>query len=484
MDRIVECVPNFSEGRNAATIEALLAAIRSVSGAVLLDRQSDADHNRSVITFVGTPEAVAQAAFMAAQQAFQRIDLSTHRGEHPRVGATDVIPFVPIRDVTIDDCAQLARQVGRRISEELRVPVFLYEHAATAPFRRRIEDIRREGLEGLGERMRLDPKWAPDFGDAKLHRTAGATVVGARMPLIAYNVNLATTDLSIARVIAQTIRESSGGLPAVKAVAIALKTRNMVQVSMNLTDYKQTPVHVAFEAVKVEALKHGISVDSSEIIGLIPEAAVAQITGHYLQLEKFETDQVLEARMAQALTQDLSAMVSPFLETVSGPMPGPGGASVAAMTAASAAALGVMVTGILLKDERPAAEHKRLEDLRKALVQLRDNLQAAVRDDAEAYQAVLAAQRRSKLDPERPAAIKQAMTVAIAVPLAILQWSVESLEALQAFTPSAAPHLATDLRVGATLTQAAGWSAVSVIRTYLESLLDYPRVTQMLTHLA
>jgi glutamate formiminotransferase / formiminotetrahydrofolate cyclodeaminase len=483
MNRIVECVPNFSEGRNADTIEALLATIRSVSGAVVLDRQSDADHNRSVITFVGTPEAVTEAAFMAAREAFQRIDLTTHRGEHPRVGATDVIPFVPIRGVTLDDCAQLARQVGRRISDELRIPVFLYEHAATAPFRRRIEDIRRESLEGLAERMRMDPKWAPDFGDAKLHRTGGATIVGARMPLIAYNVNLSTTDLSIAKVISQTIRESSGGLPAVKAVAIALKTRNMVQVSMNLADYKQTPVQVAFEAVKAEALKRGIAVDSSEIIGLIPEAAVAQITGHYLQLEKFETDQVLEARMAQALTQDLAAMVSPFLETVSGPMPGPGGASVAAMTAASAAALGVMVTGILLKDERLAVEHTRLEGVRKALIQLRDNLQAAVREDAVAYQAVLAAQHRSKLDPDRVAAIKGAMTVAIAVPLAILQWSMETMEALQVLTPFAAPHLATDLAVGVTLAQAAGSSAVSIVRTNLESLQDDPRSPSLLARL-
>ena len=279
MDRIVECVPNFSEGRKAETVEALVAAIRSVSGCVVLDQQSDADHNRTVITFVGTPEAVAEAAFVAAREALQRIDLTTHRGEHPRVGATDVIPFVPIRKVSIQDCVQIAREVGRRLADELRIPVFLYEHAASVPFRRRIEDIRREGLEGLAERMRMDPRWAPDFGDAKLHRTGGATVVGARRPLIAYNVNLASQDLNIAKAIAQTVRESDGGLRSVKAVGIALKSRGMVQVSMNLTNYEETPVYLAFEAVKSEGLKRGVAVHSSEVIGLIPEDAVAQVAG-------------------------------------------------------------------------------------------------------------------------------------------------------------------------------------------------------------
>jgi glutamate formiminotransferase/glutamate formiminotransferase/formiminotetrahydrofolate cyclodeaminase len=483
MDRIVECVPNFSEGRKDPTIEALMAAIRSVSGVVLLDRQSDADHNRTVLTFVGTPEASAEAAFAAAREALDRIDLTTHRGEHPRVGATDVIPFVPIRGVTMDDCVQLARQVGHRIADELRIPVFLYEQAATAPFRARIEDIRREGLEGLADRMRLDPNWAPDFGDAKLHRTAGATIVGARRPLIAYNVNLSSTDFNIARVISQTVRESTGGLRAVKAVGIALKSRGMVQVSMNLTNYEETPVYVAFEAVKREAQRHGVEVHSSEVIGLIPEAAVVQVAGHFLQLEKFETDQVLEARMAKALTQDLSAMISPFLEAVSGPMPGPGGASVAAMAAAASVSLGVMVSGILAHDEQDPITKEALQNQRKTLMQLRDNLQAAVREDAEAYGAVLKAYKRSKVDPNRSAAIQQAMTAAIAVPLAILQWSVEGFEALRQLAPRAPDHLTTDLNVGASLLGAAAHSAITVIRTNAETLKNDPRVPDLLKSL-
>jgi len=302
MNRLVECVPNFSEGRRPETIEALVKAIRSVPGAVLLDRQSDADHNRSVLTFIGPPESVAEAAFRAAEEALHRIDLTTHRGEHPRVGATDVIPFVPIHGVSMEDCVHLARTVGRRLAEALHIPVFLYEYAATAPFRTRIEDIRRGSLEELGERMRTSPDWAPDFGDAKLHRTAGATIVGARRFLIAYNVNLATDDLDIAKAIALKVRASNGGLPSVKAVGIDLKTRGCVQVSMNLTNYEETPVHAAFEAVKAEAARHSVAVSGSEIIGLIPEAAVAQSAAHYLMLESFSTSQVLEARMAQATT--------------------------------------------------------------------------------------------------------------------------------------------------------------------------------------
>jgi len=301
MDRLVECVPNFSDGRKADTIDALAAAIRAVPGVALLDRQSDRDHHRSVLTFMGSPEAVAEAAFCAAEQALHDIDLTTHHGEHPRVGATDVIPFVPISGVTMDDCVYVARTVGHRLAEELHIPVFLYGYAAKVPFRAHVEDIRRGGLSELAERMRTDPDWAPDFGDAKLHRTAGATIVGARRFLIAYNVNLASTDLDLAKAIALTVRASNGGLPSVKAVGIALKSRGCVQVSMNLTNYEETPLHVAFEAVQAEAAKRGVSIRSSEVIGLLPEAASAPLAAHNLMLENFSMSQVLEARIAQAL---------------------------------------------------------------------------------------------------------------------------------------------------------------------------------------
>lgn len=484
MDQLVECVPNFSEGRQPATVDALAAAIRAVPGVVLLDRQSDADHNRSVLTFIGPPEAAAEAAFRAAEQALHRIDLTVHRGEHPRVGATDVLPFVPIRGVTMDDCVHLARLVGRRLAEELHIPVFLYEHAAKSPFRTRIEDIRRGGLEELGERMRTSPDWAPDFGDAKLHRTAGATIVGARRFLIAYNVNLATIDLDLAKAIALKVRASNGGLPSVKAVGIDLKSRGCVQVSMNLTNYEETPVHAAFEAVKVEAARHGVAVCSSEVIGLIPEAAVAQVAAHYLMLEGFSMSQVLEARMVQALTQDASATVGPFLEAVSASNAAPAGGSVAAMTGAAAMSLGVMVSGRLLEKETRPDKAAALRAKRDLLIQLRNRLQAAIREDAAAYTAVLESSRRPMIDPERGSALTDALSLAIAVPLAITELAVEGMAVLGTLLPLATPPMAADLKAGIFAARAAGEGALACVRANLDSLKDDPRVPELLKRLA
>lgn len=483
MDRLIECVPNFSEGRKAETVDALAAAIRSVPGVVLLDRQSDADHNRSVLTFIGPPEPVAEAAFRAAEQALHRIDLTIHRGEHPRVGATDVIPFVPIRGVTMDDCVHLARLVGHRLADELHIPVFLYEHAAKVSFRTRIEDIRRGSLEGLSERMRMNPEWAPDFGDAKLHRTAGATMVGARRPLIAYNVNLASNNLDLAKAIAQTVRASDGGLPSVKAVGIALKTRGIVQVSMNLTNYEETPVYEAFEAVKAEAAKRGVEVQSSEVIGLIPEAAVAQVAAHYLMLENFSMSQVLEARMAQALAQDLSATVGPFLEAVSASNAAPAGGSVAAMTGAAAMSLGVMVAGRLLEKDAPPDRAAALRAGRDRLIRLRDRLQAAIREDAAAYDAVIRSTKRPMIDSERGAALKDALSIAIAVPLAITELAVTGMEVLRELIPLATPPMAADLRAGIFAARAAGEGALACVKVNLDSLKDDPRVPDLLQQL-
>ena len=484
MDRLVECVPNISEGRKPETIDALVHAIEAVPGVVVLDRQSDADHHRSVLTFIGPPEAVAEAAFSAAEAALRRIDLTTHRGEHPRVGATDVIPFVPIRGVTMDDCIHLARLVGHRLADELHIPVFLYEHAAKAPFRTRIEDIRRGSLEGLSERMRMNPEWTPDFGDAKLHRTAGATIVGARRPLIAYNVNLASSNLDIAKAIALTVRASNGGLPSVKAVGIALKTRGIVQVSMNLTNYEETPVHVAYEAVKAEAAKRGVEVQSSEVIGLIPEAAVAQVAGHYLKLENFSMSQILEARMAQVMTRDLSTTVGQFLQAVSAPNVAPGGGSVAALTGAAAMALGVMVAGRLLEKETQPQKVATLRAKRDLLIQLRDRLQAAIREDAAAYNAVLQSSKRPMLDPERGAALQQSLNVAIAVPLAIMELAVTGRDVLRELIPLASLPLAADLKAGIFTARAACEGALTCIKANLDSLKDDPRVPELLKQLA
>jgi glutamate formiminotransferase / formiminotetrahydrofolate cyclodeaminase len=300
MNQIVECVPNFSEGRNAATIHALSEAVRAVPGVALLDQTMDPDHHRAVLTFAGAPEAVAEAAFHAAKTAAARIDLRAHQGAHPRVGAIDVVPFVPIRDVTMRDCVELAKTVGRRIGEELKIPVFLYEQATARPDHMRLETIRLGGLAGLAHRMETDPDWMPDFGPSRLHPTAGATAVGARRILVAFNVNLATNDLGIAKAIAKTVRQSDGGLAHVKAIGVPLASRDHVQVAMNLVNIDDTPVHIAFEAVRRGAEQRGVLVAGSELIGLVPRQAVAQARTAGITIDSFDPSKILETRLEQA----------------------------------------------------------------------------------------------------------------------------------------------------------------------------------------
>jgi len=302
---VVECVPNFSEGRSEATVRALGEAVRAVPGVALLDQTMDPDHHRAVLTFAGGPDAVAEAAFQATRTAAARIDLRYHEGAHPRVGATDVVPFVPIRGVTMHDCVELAKAVGKRIGEELKIPVFLYEQAATHPGRANLADIRQGGLPGLASRMAGDPAWRPDFGPSRLHPSAGATVVGARRLLVAFNVNLGTNDLGIAKAIARAVRQSSGGLAHVKAIGVPLVSRQHVQVAMNLLNIDETPVHAAFEAVRREADRRGVRVTGSELIGLAPLRALREAEAHGITIDAFDPSKILETRLAQAGLGDL-----------------------------------------------------------------------------------------------------------------------------------------------------------------------------------
>jgi len=300
MKRLIECVPNFSEGRDPAKIDAIVAALREVPGVFLLDRESDADHNRSVITLVGEPEPVAEAALRAVGKAAELIDLTRHTGAHPRLGATDVVPFIPLEGVTLEDCAALAREVGLEIWERFHIPVYFYEAAAQRPEHANLENIRKGQFEGLREEVLRNPDRSPDVGDPRLHPTAGATVVGARKFLIAYNINLSTPDVEIARCIAKSIRFSNGGLRYVKAMGVDLKARHLAQISINLTDFEQTSIHRVFEMVKREALRYGAAIVGSEIIGLIPRRAIELTADFYLQLENFSPAQVLENRMEAA----------------------------------------------------------------------------------------------------------------------------------------------------------------------------------------
>jgi glutamate formiminotransferase len=297
MVQVVECIPNFSEGRRAAVVQAISEAITSVEGVRLLGEEMDPDHNRAVLTFVGEPEPVVEAAFRAVAEAVKRIDLTKHQGEHPRIGAADVVPFVPIANITMEECVNLARELGRRVWEELRVPVYFYAEAAQRDDRRLLPPIRKGEFEGLREAMGKDQDRDPDVGDPKIHPTAGATVVGARGPLIAYNVNLATDDLALAQAIAKRVRASSGGFPEIQAKGFSLEDRGQVQVSMNVMNFRVTSIPTVFEAIRKEAGDAGVAIAGSEIVGLVPLEALLDAAEAYLRLEDFHRDQILERRL-------------------------------------------------------------------------------------------------------------------------------------------------------------------------------------------
>ena len=297
MAEIVECVPNFSEGRRQDVVDRIAKSIASVSGVRLLDTEMDSDHNRSVLTFIGNRAGVAEAAFQGAKAAVALIDMNQHHGAHPRIGALDVLPFVPILGVTMDDCVALARSVGQRIAQELQVPVYLYEAAATRPDRRALPNLRRGEYEGLKAAIETDPDRKPDFGPSRLHPTAGASIVGARPVLIAWNVNLGTRDVQVAKRIAKAIRESDGGLPAVRAKGFELADRGLVQVSMNMTDYHRTSLVQAFEAIRSLAAKEGVEIVESEIIGLVPLEALLAGATQYFKVARFHREQILETRL-------------------------------------------------------------------------------------------------------------------------------------------------------------------------------------------
>jgi glutamate formiminotransferase / formiminotetrahydrofolate cyclodeaminase len=439
MDHIVECVPNFSEGRNRDTVQAILDAVTSTSDVVYLDHSMDPDHHRAVLTFCGAPEAVVEAAFRAIRTATNLINLRSHAGVHPRVGATDVVPFIPIKGTTMEDCVQLATRLGSQVGRELEIPVFLYERAATRADHAPLEAVRRGGLEGLAFRMASDLNWAPDFGPSRLHPSAGAIAIGARPPLIAFNVNLRSQNMEIAHSIAKTVRQSNGGLPHVKAIGVELASRGMVQVSMNLTDYEVTPVQSAFQAVKTEAEKHGISVAGSELIGLLPQAALEHAAMTSLQLERFDPSHILERRLAETLrakdTSDQTLL--DFLSAVSDTKPVPAGGSVAALVGALAAALGIM-----------GARLAKQSDGETTLQRLSRRLYELVQEDALAYGALMEAYKIPKAHPDRPGTVSNALLKATEAPLEIAENSCEVARVLHSLRQMVKPTVYSDLTVG------------------------------------
>jgi glutamate formiminotransferase/formiminotetrahydrofolate cyclodeaminase len=488
MKRLIECVPNFSEGRDAAKVDALVSVMTGVPGVFVLDREMDGDHNRCVITLAGEPEAVAEAALLGVGKALELIDLSQHAGAHPRVGATDVVPFIPVDGVTIEDCVALARRVGKEIWQRYRIPVYFYEAAATRPDRTNLENIRRGQFEGLREEVKRNHDRLPDVGEPKLHPTAGATVVGARKFLIAYNVNLNTSDIGIANKIAKAIRFSSGGFRYVKSMGVQLKARNLAQVSINLTDFEQTPMHRVFEAVKREAERFGVMPVGSEIVGLVPKKAIEMAADFFLQLENFSPAQVLENRLDAALSGaalepaakkgKLGALARPFLGAVAEPTATPGGGSVSALAAALAASLGQMVAGLSRKKKSQAAHAEALTEALDAMRRTADELTQAIDEDAAAYDAVLAAcklpQGNAEETRRRDLEIQAATRGAAEVPLRVAERAVALYERLGQLEAISAASMRSDLEVARFMAAAGARGAMENVEINLESILDAP----------
>lgn len=409
--KIVECIPNFSEARRPEVVDTIVAAVASVSGVRVLDRHSDVDHNRTVLTFVGTPEAVEEAAFLGIAAAAELIDLNHHRGEHPRMGATDVVPFVPISGVTMQECVEMARRLGNRVADTLDIPVYFYEDAAIRKDRVNLEDIRRGEFEGIKETIATDPYREPDLGPKRLG-TAGATVIGARQPLIAYNIFLTTPDVSIAQKIARRVRNSSGGFHYVKGMGVLVE--GLAQVSMNLTNYHRSPMAQVTEFVRREAQRYGVGIHHSEIVGLVPSQAMVNAGRYYMQMDGFENDQLLENRLFgfDEGSEAASDSQVDFIDQVAEGTPAPGGGSAAAHTAALGTALALMVARLTVgKPKYASADAECWQVIEEGEI-LRTRLTAAIQHDAEAFDGILVARRLPKADEAQVAARDEAIRAA------------------------------------------------------------------------
>ncbi len=475
MKPLVECVPNFSEGRRPEVIEAIVDVVRQTPGVAVLDYSSDADHNRSVLTFAGTPDAVEAAAFEAIKKAAELIDMTMHEGEHPRIGATDVVPFVPIRGVTMADCVSIAQRVGERVGDELSIPVYLYENAATRPERVNLADLRQGEYEGLQQAIQSNPDRAPDFGPSILG-TAGATVIGARAPLVAYNVYLNTNDVETANRIAKAIRHSGGGLRFVKALGLLVDGR--AQVSMNLTDVTRTPLHRVQEMIRREAAHYGATITEAELIGLIPEQALIDAARWYLQLELFQDDQILERKLHAAEAQD-ELIPQTFLDAVASGDPTPGGGSVAALAGGLGAALAAMVARTTIGKKKYAEVEVQMQETAAAADTLRVDLTNTIAEDSAAFEKVLAAYRLSKEDPARPAAIQNAMRYAADVPLRTAQLAVQALEQIQIVAAHGNTNAASDAAAGAHMALACLEAAALNVLINVQSIEDASTTAQL-----
>ena len=476
MSTLVECVPNFSEGRDKAKVDAIVDAMK-MPGVYLLDREMDSDHNRCVITIVGEREAIQEAAIRGVGKASELIDLNNHAGAHPRMGAADVVPFIPIEGVTIEDCVAMANHVGEQIWHRYQIPVYLYEAAARIPERQGLENIRRGQFEGIRAEIASNPARRPDIGEPRVHPTAGATVVGARKFLIAYNVFLNTPDVDIAKKVAKAVRFSSGGMRFVKGAGFLV--RGLAQVSMNLTDFEQTPIHRVFELVKREAARYGVIPISSEIVGLIPKNALEQTAEWYLQVENFDSSLILENRLAAVMSGKMAvgglrAGVEPFIEQLAAPTATPGGGSASAAAGAMAAGLARMVASMSRGKKSYVQYETQLSAAIASLTPLGDELKASIDADAESYNSVMKAYKAAKATDEKSGEmlIDAALKGATAVPLSVAEKVYEVAQIVKMLEPITNPNMKSDLTTASALAGAAMAGALANVEINLASLKD------------
>ena len=480
--KLVECVPNFSEGRRKEVIEAIVGATRAAD-VKILDIESDANHNRSVLTFVGEPDAVKEAALAMSAKAIELIDLNKHKGEHPRMGAVDVVPFIPISDVTMEDCIQLANDFAKDYASRFNVPVYLYEAAATRAERRNLAEVRKGEFEGLREQIGHDPARKPDFGPEAVHPTAGATAIGARQILIAYNVNLATSRVDVAKRIANQVRGRDGGLAAVKALGFELKDRGLVQVSMNMVDYKESQLFKAFELIRSLAKSEGVEIAESEVVGLVPTEALTDTAKFYLRLHGFKIDQILERKLYAADSDHLGGMsLTSFASAVASDKPVPGGGSVSAYIASLAAGLVSMVARLTLKKIEPQHQPTVTTILAES-EKLRTTLLAQVDRDAQSFEALMDAYRLPKATEReketRSVEIQTRLRTATEVPLETTKRAAQALSAAKMLTQYANMNAISDLETAIGAAYAAFLGALANVKINLSGIRDAEYVNQI-----
>jgi len=473
---IVECIPNFSDARRPEVIDAIITEIKSVPGVHLLDRHSDIDHNRTVLTMIGHPDGIENAAFLAIKKAAEMINLDEHTGAHPRIGATDVVPFVPIADISMAECVEMARRLGKKVGEELGIPVYLYEEAAAIPERQNLENIRKGQYEGLKEEVLINPARKPDFGPAKLG-SAGATVIGARAPLIAFNVYLTTGDVAIAQKIAKAMRNSSGGYRFVKAMGVLVDGR--AQVSMNLTNFKQSPIARIVETIRREAQRYGVAIHHSELVGLTPQEALLDSAVWYTQLDDFKTEQILENRMFEVFQEGvtISKPSQPdFIDQLASSDPTPGGGSAAAHTGAAAAALVTMVGRVTVGKKKYVSVERQMFTMIEQSENLRKRLTSAVEEDAASFEGYLSASRLPKNTAEeiaiRTSAIDAAIRNAATVPYKVAGLCLEVMSLAVTASQLGNINAISDAASAGFLAQAALRCAVANVKINIKSLQE------------